>query len=56
LFEHCEKFFRDGCHRPKNEEPSVEELYQKIGRLEVENNFLKKNLKCFRHRETVIGN
>jgi transposase len=42
LLSHCEEVFRDGRSRTKQEHPSVEELYQKIGHLEVENDFLKK--------------
>jgi hypothetical protein len=43
LLEHCVEVFCDGRHRLKTEYTSVEELYQKIDRLEVENGFLKKN-------------
>jgi transposase len=42
LLERCEEIFRDGRKREKNDNPTLEELYQKIGRLEVENDFLKK--------------
>jgi transposase len=42
LLDRCEELFCDGRHRRKPEHPSVEELYQKIGCLEVEIDFLKK--------------
>jgi transposase len=42
LLEHGEDVFRGGRRRRKPKSLSVEELYQKIGCLEVENDFLKK--------------
>jgi transposase len=51
LLEHCNEIFHDGR---KKRYPNIENLYQKIGRLEVENEFLKKkNLRNFRNSETV---
>jgi transposase len=42
LLTHCEEVFRAGRCGVKESSPSADELYQKIGRLEVENDFLKK--------------
>jgi transposase-like protein len=50
LLEHCNEIFHDGR---KKRYPNIEDLYRKIGRLEVENEFLKKNLRNFRNSETV---
>jgi transposase-like protein len=42
LLANLETLFRDGRQRHPKEDSDVNELYQKIGRLEVENDFLKK--------------
>jgi hypothetical protein len=53
LLDNLEVLFHDGRQKEPKDDAEVNELYQKIGRLEVENDFLK-NRKSFRYRETVI--
>jgi transposase len=42
LLENVAAVFQDGRVKKKIDSPDVDELYQKIGRLEVENDYLKK--------------
>jgi transposase-like protein len=42
LLDNAETVFQDGRAKKKSDDPSVEELYQKIGRLEVELDWVKK--------------
>jgi putative transposase len=42
LLDNAETVFQDGRAKKKSDEPAVEELYQKIGRLEVELDWVKK--------------
>ena len=42
LLEQAADVFTDGRTQKKNNDPTVEELFQKIGRLEIENDWLKK--------------
>ena len=44
LLEQAEEIFADGRTRKKEDGPNVDELFRKIGVLEMENDFLKKNL------------
>jgi transposase len=42
LLSHIETLFQDGRLKKREDETNIEELYSKIGRLEMENDFLKK--------------
>jgi transposase len=42
LLDNAANVFQDGRAKKKSDDPTHEELYQKIGRLEVENDWLKK--------------
>jgi len=42
LLSGAEMVFQDGRVKKQSDDPSVAELYQKIGKLEVENDWLKK--------------
>ena len=42
LLDNAEDIFQDGRAKKKQETHNVDELYQKIGKLEVENDWLKK--------------
>ena len=42
LLEQAADVFIDGRTQKKDDNPTVEELFQKIGRLEIENDYLKK--------------
>jgi transposase-like protein len=42
LLDNLETLFRDGRMRKSHDEVEMNELYSKIGRLEMENDFLKK--------------
>ncbi|MDR3197952.1 MAG: hypothetical protein LBU34_08810 [Planctomycetaceae bacterium] len=44
LLDYLETLFQDSCRKKPNAESDINELYSKIGRLEMENDFLKKNL------------
>jgi transposase-like protein len=47
LLDNVETIFQDGRVKKKTEAPDVDELYQKIGRLEVELDWLKKKSELF---------
>ena len=47
LLDSAESIFQDGRTKKKQEVPNVDELYQKIGKLEVENDWLKKKSEQF---------
>jgi transposase len=47
LLDSAESIFQDGRTKKKQEVPNVDELYQKIGKLEVENDWLKKKSEPF---------
>jgi transposase len=47
LLDHAETIFKDGRIKKKSNDPNVDELYQKIGRLEVELDWLKKKSDLF---------
>jgi transposase-like protein len=42
LLDNIETVFQDGRAKPKHDETLIDELYQKIGRLEVELDWIKK--------------
>jgi transposase-like protein len=42
LLDNVASLFQDGRVKKKSDDTTVDELYQKIGRLEVENDWLKK--------------
>jgi transposase-like protein len=42
LLDNAETIFQEGRTKKKTDDPSVDELFQKIGRLEIENDWLKK--------------
>jgi transposase len=42
LLDHIETLFQDGRRKKPQADPDINELYSKIGRLEMENDFLKK--------------
>jgi transposase len=42
LLDNMEILFQDGCQRKPKDDANIDELYSKIGRLEMENDFLKK--------------
>jgi transposase-like protein len=42
LLDNIEQLFRDGRLKKPKDEADINELYSKIGRLEMENDFLKK--------------
>lgn len=42
LLDRADELFADGRAKKSIDTPTVEELYQKIGRLEIENDYLKK--------------
>ena len=42
LLDNAEAVFQDRRTKKKSDDPTVEQLFQKIGRLEVENDWLKK--------------
>lgn len=44
FLDNAEKVFQDKDHKKDDTEKQMGELYQKIGKLEVENDFLKKSL------------
>jgi transposase-like protein len=48
LLDHLETLFQDGRHKKSQEHSEINELYSKIGRLEMENDFLKKKSDEFR--------
>jgi transposase-like protein len=47
LLDNIELVFQDGRSKPKHDDSLVDELYQKIGRLEVELDWLKKKSDLF---------
>jgi transposase-like protein len=47
LLDSAASVFQDGRSKKKSDDPSQDELYQKIGRLEVENDWLKKKSELF---------
>jgi putative transposase len=48
LLDNMETLFRDGRMRKSQDDVDINELYSKIGRLEMENDFLKKKSAEFR--------
>lgn len=47
LLEHAASVFADGRAKKPTDDPNIEALFEKIGRLEVENDFLKKKSDLF---------
>lgn len=47
LLENAAAVFVDGRAKKTNDDPNIEALFEKIGRLEVENDFLKKKSDLF---------
>ncbi len=45
FLENSSSVFEKGSQKPQEEQVDVQDLYKKIGRLEMEKDYLKKNLK-----------
>jgi putative transposase len=55
LLEHLETLFQDGRRKKSQEHSELNELYSKIGRLKMENDFLKKNLRSSVELRQALG-